>query len=85
MGNNWLNLMHLFKTNHDTENKLLLTEKGIYDKIVAERKNEINILNDEIKYGELTYNFKSENRESVSFKGFNSPLGLIKERYRTAL
>ena len=54
-------------------------------KLLLKEKNEINILNDEIKYGKLTYNFKSENRESVSFKGFNSPLGLIKERYRMAL
>ena len=46
MENNWLNLMHLFKKNaYDTENKLVFKDKEIYDKIVTQRNNEINTLN----------------------------------------
>ena len=40
--------MHLLKNDYDTENKSLLKEKEIYDKIVAERNNELiytNIIN----------------------------------------
>ena len=53
-----LNLMHLLKNNYDTEKKSLLKEKEIYDKIDAERNNEIYTLNNRIKYGKLTYYFK---------------------------
>ena len=31
----------------------------MYDKIVAERNNELNTLNNRIKYDELKYHFKS--------------------------
>ena len=60
MENNLLNLMHLLKNNYDTEKKSPLKEKEIYDKIDAERNNEIYTLNNRIKYGKLTYYFKSE-------------------------
>ena len=43
-------LLNLLKNGYDTESKLLLKEKEIYDKIVAERNNEINIWNNKIKY-----------------------------------
>ena len=43
-------LLNLLKNGYDTESKLLLKEKEIYDKIVAERNNEINIWNNRIKY-----------------------------------
>ena len=43
-------LRNLLKNGYDTESKLLLKEKEIYDKIVAERNNEINIWNNKIKY-----------------------------------
>ena len=36
-------LLNLFKNDYDTESKLLLKEKKIYDKIVAKRNNKINI------------------------------------------
>ena len=54
MENNWLNLMHLLKNDYDPQNKLLLKEKYIYDKL-AERKNKVNTLNNEIKYGNLKH------------------------------
>ena len=53
-----------------------MKEKEIYDKIVVETNNEINALNNRIKYGKLTYYFKSEGRIPVSFNGFTCPLGL---------
>ena len=56
------------KRNHyETENKLLLQEKGIYDKIVAERKNEINTFNNKTECDTLKYHFKSKNRTPISF------------------
>ena len=39
---------------YDTENKLLLRIKQIYHKIVAERKTEINALNNKCEYDKLT-------------------------------
>ena len=77
MGINWLNLMHYFKKDYDTENKLILEEKEIYDKLVAETNNEINTLKNEIKYYKLTYCFGSEDRIPISFNNFNCPLDLI--------
>ena len=62
MGNNWLNLMHLLKNDYDTENKLLLKEKKLFDKFVSDRNIEINTLNNKFKYDKLTYDFKSENK-----------------------
>ena len=49
-----------FKNYYDTENKLLLKEKGLNDKTAAKRNNEINTLNNKIKYDKLTYYFKNE-------------------------
>ena len=69
--------MHLLKKYY-TENKLLLKEKLIYEKLVAERNNEINTLNNKIKY-ELTYYFESEYKIPISFNGFDRPLGHIKK------
>ena len=43
-------------------------EKELYDKIVAERNNEITALNNKIKYVRSTCYFKSEKRISISFK-----------------
>ena len=67
------------RNDYDTENKLLLKEKEICDKIVPERKNEINTLNNKIEYDKLKYHFKSQNRTPISFNSFNRALGLIKK------
>ena len=64
--------------NYAIERKLLLKEKEIYDKIVANRKNEINTLINKIEYDKLTYQFKSEDRIPITLEDFNRPLGLIK-------
>ena len=40
---NWLNLMNLSKKYYDTENKLFLKEKEIYDKTVSERSNKVKL------------------------------------------
>ena len=77
MENNWLNLMHLLKKDYDTENTLLLKEKEIYNKMVAERNNEVNTLNNTIKYDKLTYYFNSQDKIPISFNRFNCPLVLI--------
>ena len=44
MKNNQLNLMHQLKNECDTENNAFLRKKEIYDKIVAEKSNEIKNL-----------------------------------------
>ena len=67
------------RNDYDTENNLLLKEKEIYDKTVAERKNEINTLNNKIEYDKLKYHFKSKNRTPISFNNCNCPLGLIRK------
>ena len=41
---------------YDTKNKLLLKEKEVYDKIVSERRTEINTLNNKTEYDKLKYN-----------------------------
>ena len=46
-----------------------MKEKEENDKIVAERNNEINTLNNKIEYDKLTYHFND----------FNSPLALMRE------
>ena len=58
-----------------------MKEKESYNKIVAERSNEINTLKNKIKYDKLTYHFKSENEIPIpiSFNIFNRPLGLIRK------
>ena len=56
-----------------------MKEKEIWDQIVAERSNEINTLNNKIKYDKLTYHFKSENRTPIRFNYFNYPLGRIRK------
>ena len=43
------------KNDYDTENKLFLKKKELYDKFVNEKNNEINTLNNKIKYDKLTY------------------------------
>ena len=58
------------KHDYDAENKLLLKAKEIYDKIVAERKNEINTLNNKIEYDKLTFHFKRKDRIPINFKDF---------------
>ena len=58
--------------------QLILMEKYVYDKIVAERNNKINTLNDKIKYGNLTRHFKCDNRPPISFNGFHRSFGLIR-------
>ena len=60
---------------YDTEIKLFLNQKRVYDKIFAERKNEINTLNSNDK---LKYQFKSENKIPISFNSFNCSLGLTR-------
>ena len=67
------------KNDSDTENELLLKAKEIYDKIVAERKNKINTLNNKIEYDKLTYRFKRKDRIPITFKEFNRPLGLLRK------
>ena len=67
------------KNDCNTEKKLLLNEKELYKKIVAEKNNEIHTLNNKIKYDKLTYSFKSEGRIPIRFNGFNRPLGLIRK------
>ena len=44
--NNWSNLMHWLENDCDSQNKykLILKEKEIYDKLVAENNNQINTL-----------------------------------------
>ena len=72
--------MHFIKKNdYNTEEKSLLKEKEIYDKIVPERPNEINNLKNKIKYDKLTHYFKSEDEIPIPFNGSNRPLGLIKK------
>ena len=41
------------KNDYDTENKLLLKEIEMYDRIVAEGNNETKTLNSKIKYDKL--------------------------------
>ena len=41
------------RNDYDIENKLLLKEKEIYEKIVAERKNEMSTLNNKTEYDKL--------------------------------
>ena len=79
MGNNWLNLMCLLKKYQGTGNKLLLKEKEIFDKIVAERNNEINTLSDKLKHDKLTYYFKYENRIPIGFADLSRPSSIIKK------
>ena len=45
MENNWSIQCTCQRYDHDTENKLLLKEKETYEKVVAERNNEISTLN----------------------------------------
>ena len=54
------------RNDYDIENELLLNKNEIFDKIFAERKTEMNTFNNKIKYDELKYHFKSENRTSIS-------------------
>ena len=73
------------RNDYDIENKLILKEKEIYEKIVAERKNEMSTLNNKlnkinymINHMSMTkYHFKSENRLPISFDSFNLPLGWL--------
>ena len=58
---------------------MLLKEKEIYNQIVAERKNEIRTLNNEIIYDKLTYYFKSEKRKPLSVNDFNRSLGFMRK------
>ena len=51
----------------------------MYDKIVAERKNDINTLNNKIENDESTCHFKIEDRIPISFKSFNRPLSPIRK------
>ena len=67
------------KDHYNTENKLLLKGKEIYDKIVAERNNEINTLSNEMEHDKLTHYFKSEDRIPIGFNGYNRPLDLIRK------
>ena len=62
--------MHLSKYDCDSENtyKLLLKEKEICDKFVAERNNEINNWSQKIRYDKLKYYLKSENKIPISFR-----------------
>ena len=62
--------MDLLKNDYGIENKnkLLLKEREIHDKLVAEKNNEISTLNQKITYNSLTH--------LVSFSNFNRPLGL---------
>ena len=53
-----------------------MKEKEIYDKLVAERNNEMNTFSKEIKYNNLTYYFKDESNP-ISFNDYKLPLGLI--------
>ena len=69
-------LLNFLKNDYDTESKLLLKVKEIYDKIVAKRNNKINIWNNKIKYNKLTDYFKSDDRIPRSFNNFNCQLGL---------
>ena len=71
--------MHLLKNECDTENNAFLKKKQIYDKIVAEKSNEINNLYNKIKYDKLTYYYINENNTLISFNGFNRRLGLIRK------
>ena len=41
------------RNDYDIENKLLLKEKEIYEKIAAERKNEMSTLNNKTEYDKL--------------------------------
>ena len=56
-----------------------MKEKNIYDKIVAERSNEINTLNHKLEYDILMDHFKNEKRTPISFIIFNHPLGFIRK------
>ena len=69
-------LLNLLKNGYDTESKLLLKEKEIYDKIVAKRNNKRNIWNNKIKYDKLMYYSKNDVRIPRSLNNFNHPLDL---------
>ena len=71
--------MYLLKRSQGTGNKLLLKEKEIFDKIVAERNNEINTLNNKLKYDKLTYYFKYQNRIPIGFADLNHPSSIIRK------
>ena len=67
--------MHLL----GAENQLLLREKELFGKILIEKNNKRNTLNNKIKYDKLMQNFKSKDRIPVIFNGFNWPLVLIRK------
>ena len=52
---------------------MFLKENEIFDKIAAERSNEINTLNNKFKHDKLAYHFKSDNRTPINFNVFNCP------------
>ena len=54
---------------------MILKEKEIYDKTVAEWNNEINTLNNKTEYGKLTYYLESEDTIPIDFNDFNRPFG----------
>ena len=56
-----------------------MKEREIYDEILAERNNGRNALNNKIKYDQLTYYFKSEDRIPTTFNGFNRALCRIRK------
>ena len=55
-----------------------MKENELYHNLIGERNNEINTLNNRIKYDKLTYYLKSEDKIPIRFNAFNRPLGLIK-------
>ena len=69
--------MYLLKNDFDTEDKLFLKKymqkKEIYDKILAEKKNEKNTLSYKIRYDKLAHYFKNENTIPISFNEFYCP------------
>ena len=56
-----------------------MKEKEICNKLAVEKKNQINILNYEIKYDKLTYYLKNKNETPIRFNAFNRPLGFIRK------
>ena len=64
------------KNDYNTENKLILKEKEINDKIAAKKDNEINTWSNKCRYDKLTHYFEIEDRIPVSFNDFNHSLVL---------
>ena len=56
----------------------LLTEKETYNRLLNERRNEIQEISEKLDYNNLTYFFKDSRIPSINFIKFKGPMGLFK-------